>query len=324
MAMPTGCYDSAVSDPRRHHTVPALHLRGFANDRSQVRVVARDDFKRTFIAGVDDATVQRDFYAVETPSGLSQHVEEFLSILETNAAPAIARMLGGTFPPSDDDRAHIATFVAAQWLRGWDMREAMALPMAHTAQMLVMNATKESYRLFFKETENREASDEEIEDLIAFARDPSRYTVEVHPNETIRQMLQMIPGLTNLVFARKWQLLRATAGTFLTSDAPVTLWTHPKNRHPFYGNGFASADEVALPLDRRHALVLAHDAPRGEITRDVGIEYVRALNLRTAGGARRQIIHHPDDSPLGGMVLPPSRPKMSVSQPPFRMSSADE
>lgn len=312
-----------MADPRRHHTVPALHLRGFANDRGQVRIVARDDFKRTFIASVDDATVQRDFYAVETPSGLSQHVEQLLSVLETNAAPAIARMLGSTFPPSEDDRAHIAAFVATQWLRGWDMREAMALPTAHTAQMLVMNATKESYRRFFRETENRDASDEEIDDLIAFARDPSRYKIEVHPNETIRQMLEMIPGLTNLVFARKWQLLRATAGTFMTSDAPVTLWTHPKNQHPFYGSGFAMADELALPLDRRHALVLAHEAPLGEIARDVGIEHVRALNLRTAASARRQVIHHPDDSPLAGMVLPPSRPKMSVSPMPFRMSAAD-
>jgi len=315
-----------VNDPRGHHTVPQLHLRRFANDRDQVRVVDRNDMARTFLASVENVTVERDFYAVETESGeLSQEVERLLARLESDAAGAIERVVGGAFPANEEDRGHISVFIAAQWLRGWDMREALRIPMAHSAQMIVMNTTKASLREFFRETEGRDAPDEELEDLVAFARDPSRYRIEVHPNQIIRQMLNVIPGLANLAFARKWQLLHARDGSFLTSDAPVSTWTHPNNYHPFYSaGGFGMSDELALPLDRRFALVLAHDPPSGEVLREVSGRHVREQNLRTAASGRRYIIHHPDDEPLLGLEIPPSRPKMSVSQPPWRMVPEDE
>ena len=289
-------------------------------------MVARDDLSRHFIASVEDATVQRDFYAVETDGGgLSQDVEKLLATIEGDAASAIDRVVAGAFPPSEEDRGRIAVFVAAQWLRGWDMREAMSVPIAFEAQMMAMNATKSSLRQFFKETEDRDASDEELEDLIAFANDPSRYRIEVHANHLIRQMLEMIPGLANLAFARKWQLIRALDGTFVTSDAPVSTWMAPKNFHPFYNaGGFGASDELTLPIDRRYALVLAHEAPSGEVIREVGGQHVRELNRRTATSGRRYIIHHPDDDPLQGLQLPPSQPKMSVSQLPRRMVPEDE
>ena len=314
-----------MNDPRRHHTVPGLHLRRFANSRGQVRVVARDDFSRDFVASTDDVTVERDFYTVETDSGRSQDVEKLLATFESDGAEAITRAIEGTFPPVSSDRERISIFVAAQWLRGWDMREAMSIPIAYMAQMMAMNATKSSIRRFFKETENREVSDEEAQDLVEFAKDPTQYRIEVHPNQIIRQMLEMIPGLANMAFARKWQLLHAQEGVFLTSDAPVSMWTHPKNVHPFYGSsGFGMSDELTIPLDRHHALVLAHEAAAGEVARQVGGEHVRVLNRRTATSARRYIIHHPDDDPLAGMQLPQSQPKMSVSQPPWRMVPEDE
>jgi len=289
-------------------------------------VVSRNDLSRSFIASVEDVTVQRDFYAVETEAGdLSQDVEKLLATLEGDAAEAIDRVVAGVFPPSDEDRGRISVFVAAQWLRGWDMREAMTIPIAYEAQMMAMNATKASLRQFFAETEGRNASEQELEDLIAFANDPSRYRIEVHANYPIRQMLEMIPGMANLAFARKWQILRAIDGTFVTSDAPVSTWMHPKNYHPFYNaGGFGASDELTIPIDRRYALVLAHEAPSGEIVREVGAQHVRELNRRTATSGRRYIITHPDDDPLQGMKLPPSQPKLSVSRLPWRMVPDDE
>jgi hypothetical protein len=106
---------------------------------------------------------------------------------------------------------------------------------------------------------------------------------------------------------------------FLTSDAPVSSWTSPKNRHPFYGNGIAMSDEWAFAIDRRHAFVFAHEVSLGETFRDVGAAHVRELNQRTAVGARKFIIHHPDDNPLDGLALPRSQPNISISQEPRRI-----
>jgi hypothetical protein len=89
--------------------------------------------------------------------------------------------------------------------------------------------------------------------LMAFASDPSRYKIQVHPNELIRQMVQMIAGLAQLLFERTWQFLVTTDGTFATSDAPVSLWTHSDRQHPLYGRGFGAAEELALPRPRSPA-----------------------------------------------------------------------
>ena len=77
-------------------------------------------------------------------------------------------------------------------------------------------------------------------------------------------------------------------------------------------------------FDLKSALVLAHDPPSGEVLREVSGQHVRVLNLRTATSGRRYIIHHPDDEPLLGLQIPPTQPKMSVSQPPWRMVPEDE
>jgi Protein of unknown function (DUF4238) len=315
-----------VTVPRRHHTVPKSYLRRFANTAEQVTVVSRDDLSRKFTASIDDILAERDFYAFETEDGSSSYeAEELFSTFEHDASQALTRVIAGAFPPTEQDRVHISVFVAAQFLRGWDMREAMAVPFVHVGQMIAMNATKESVRAFFRRTEDREPSDEEVRDYVDFAKDTTGYRIEVHPNELIRQLLQSIPGLANMAFARTWQLLRTEEGHFLTSDAPVSTWTHQKNRHPFYGSGgFGMSDELSLPIDRQHALVLAHDAPAGEVVRDVGLDHVRALNRRTATSGRRYIIHHPDDEPLLGMELPPSGPKMVASEPPQRLIDDDE
>jgi hypothetical protein len=96
--------------------------------------VAPDDLSRDFVASVNETAVQRDFHAMETDDGVSHHVEAFLATMEDRAAGAIADMLAGRFLPSREGRVNISVFVATQWLRGCDMREAMELPMAHATQ----------------------------------------------------------------------------------------------------------------------------------------------------------------------------------------------
>lgn len=316
-------YDKPVGENRRHHLVPEHHLRRFADDRGRVVVVDRRDIGKSFTTSVKRATVERDFYAVERDGERRQDVEKLLAQLEGEGAGALRRMLEGAFPPDDDDRARIAVFLGAQWMRGRDMREAVNLVTGHMAVSRVMSTTRAGLQKFFREEKQKELTDQEADEVIAFAADPSRYTIEVHPHQHIRQMLEMIPGLANLACARIWQLLVATEGAFLTSDVPVTLWTHPAHRGPYGGGGFGPADELVFAVGRRHALVLAHEAPAGEIVREVGLAHVKEVNLRTATSGRRYIIHHPDDRPLVGMALPPPRPKFRVPPGPIRVEGTE-
>lgn len=307
---------------------PAFHLKGFADVRGQVRVVARDDLARTFLASVADTSVGREVHAPELVARASQEVDRLSSVLEkkahpamleANAASAIAHLLRGSFPPSEEHREHIAVFIAAYWLRGRDMGEATGFAMAQTAQTLATDVTKNLSRRSSSETENGKASNEDLDEVIVFEGDRAAHEIDAYSNDPIGLMLELIPSMANLAFAPEWQLLRASEGAFLTSDVPVSLWTHPASSHPFGGLGLSLADEIALPLDRRHALLFAREMPSGEIVREVGIDVVRALNLRTAASARRQIIHHPDDR-LEDMVLPRVGASISIADA-FRINS---
>ncbi len=53
---------------RRHHTVPAFYLRRFAGANGQIERVAKPSGERA-IMSVRNATVEVDFYTVETDEG---------------------------------------------------------------------------------------------------------------------------------------------------------------------------------------------------------------------------------------------------------------
>ena len=44
-----------------------------------------------------------------------------------------------------------------------------------------------------------------------------------------------VEGLASVIVGRRWQLLRASEGAFVTSDAPVGLWDRPERAKWFGG-----------------------------------------------------------------------------------------
>jgi hypothetical protein len=286
-------------------------LSRFSNERGRVKVVLRDR-SRSFVASVEDVLLERDFYAVETRTGLSQEVEKaILGPIDSNGSSGIASLLGGEFPPSPRTRVYISFFVAAQWIRGWDMREATTLLMQRMFQNLTMSTTRGSLREYFREVEHREVTEDELDRVIAFARDPSRYWIQVNRNEPIRHMINAILPLANVAWARSWCLVRTTNREFVTSDAPVTA-VKSHSAGPVDGAaGFADSDEIALALDRRHALILFRRGADEKVV-DVDARKVDEINYRTASSARRFIVHHPNADPLAEVELSPLRSKISL------------
>jgi hypothetical protein len=68
--------------------------------------------------------------------------------------------------------------------------------------------------------------------------------------------------------------------------------------------GLGSAHEVRIPLDARHALIVARHAPAGEIVRDLDERHARALNRTIAEAAAEWMYYHPESDPLEGVELP--------------------
>jgi hypothetical protein len=147
-----------MTEPRRHHLVPAFYLRGFGNEKGQVGVITRD-LKKAFTASALKIAVETDFYAIETKDGPSQEMEKLLSAIEDEGARALRNLIGGAFPPSAEDRAAFSQFVAFQWLRGRDHREAWSNVLGQLMKMAALNISKATIREYFEQKEGRQASE---------------------------------------------------------------------------------------------------------------------------------------------------------------------
>ena len=82
---------------------------------------------------------------------------------------------------------------------------------------------------------------------------------------------------------------------FLTSDNPIALHVYAANRHPFFGVGLATADEILVPLDRHTVLVAhhLHDFPTRVLR--ISLEDARELNRQILHFAYAEAYGHPDD-----------------------------
>jgi hypothetical protein len=267
-----------MNQPRRHHVTPELHLRGFADNRMQVKVVSRDNLAKSYVSSMDNATVQNDFYAVETHDGLSQIIEtELLAKVEGKCAPSLARLLDGAFPPSAKDRSLIAMFLAVQWARGEGRIEQVEATIQQLVELTTVNVTPDLVRRYFVECENRAPSEDEVHSQVAFLSNPDNYRIKVHRNRVLLSTFELVDTVMRLLVQRKWSLLRAGDAAFLTSDAPVALWSAPDVRH--FGVGVGTAQEIVFPIDRKRALLLSHASQHGEVAADATPEMVKSLNL---------------------------------------------
>jgi hypothetical protein len=89
----------------------------------------------------------------------------------------------------------------------------------------------------------------------------------------------------------------------LTTDTPAVLWA-PSDAAKAYQVGLGAAHEVRVPLDPRHALIVARHAQAGEIVRDLSERHARALNRTVAEAAAEWMYYHPESDPLEGVELP--------------------
>jgi uncharacterized protein DUF4238 len=301
-----------MTEPRRHHLLPQFYLRGFTDGADQLAVVSRDLTKR-FVSSVAKAAAEGDFYTVDTAAGPSQAVEKLLSQMESEAAPALDRILAGGFPPSGDDRVALSAFMAFQLTRSrahrrmWTMVTDAAVKLA---TRVIASGDNVSQRLTGLTGEV--ASEKDAEAFRRLAESPGDWEVVPHQNSAIEAMLQTAPTLAPVIAARKWRLARFQKPVLLTSDWPIVVW-HRTDTGP-YGIGVATADEIRFPLDTQHALIMV--VIGADQVWDLHESHAKDINRLVAARGFEWIYHRPGTDPLAGLTLPPPQPPIEISGPP--------
>ncbi|MFF5147814.1 DUF4238 domain-containing protein [Streptomyces sp. NPDC013157] len=297
---------------RRHHTVPRLLLRRFADGERLVRVPL--DGSEPRLCGIADVTVHRDFYSMRDASGeLDDTVEDLLAELEGKAAKVIRKVINGTWPLLVEDRAMVAEWIAAQHARIPAARTAHNEMADQLGKILIAMGGKPEIRRRLEEDAAGPVSDAEVEALWEEMTDFDSYYVEMPVNDHMASMAQSLKTAYEVFMRRSWGLCRFQRRTLLIPDHPVTLMRHPETSS-WRGVGIGNAAAILMPIDRRAAIIMASPGP--DFVFPATTKVAKELNHRLAWNARKELFHHPEDNPLEGIELPPVREReMEISQP---------
>ncbi len=301
--------------PRRHHVVPKFFLSRFAID-DQVQLVRREDLSCSFLANVDDALVETDFYNIETDAGLSPEVEELLGThIEGPAARAFRRVVDeARFPPMPGLRQILSQFFSFQFVRGPAIRRTLLQQFKTRAVKIAHLMTPAMARQHLRETDGRDPTDQEVAEFVAFAQQTreEEVTVDKVANLHLGTALGVVYELLPYFARRKWQLLTFSEPLLITGDEPlgfVGVSTKAGDR----AHGVGAAPEIVIPTDPTHALVLVRpDRTTKERVVAGTPEMARIINLNLAYGCHRFLVHRPGTTPLKGLTLPKQGPSVRV------------
>ena len=310
----SGCSDVSPTALERP-LVPRFLLAGFADPTGQLIAERRDRTRRRLVL-VDAAVAELGRYALADDRSDAPALARLLAEMEARGDEAVQRITAGAFPPREPDRAALALVLAAQLLLGrYHRAEAGRVgdPRRPDHRLDHRGGRGEEEEAGVAEDESEEADVDAPEGegrrtttlRTPASRPPPPGAPDVmlpgRPPEG--RSLASMPALARQLAARTWQVVRFPTPVLLTSDTPVVLWA-PSAAAKVYQVGLGSAHEVRVPLDARHALIVARRAPAGEIVRDLGERHARALNRTVAEGAAEWMYYHPASDPLEGVELP--------------------
>lgn len=253
-----------MSDPRRHHYVPAFYLAGFTPSG------ARDDFLwvhdlqhqgRKWRARPDNAAHERDYYRIEQEGVPPNAIEQAFGIFEGQAASALQNIAQARAVPEGDDLVTALNFVALQIVRVPTFRAMIERNMVELSKWRLQMAFGDRRTFDFIADEMRRKGHhfpESItwEQMRDFVFDETRYTIEIHRSWTLGTLLDLCKTVLPILAARQWSLVVANddAPDFITTDSPVSLVATTPDAPPFLGFGLRCT-EVTMPLTRRIGLV---------------------------------------------------------------------
>ena len=245
-----------------HHFVPQFYLRGFRDTK-----IPTQQGPRVWVADLKEQTIQLrapksvayrvDYYALPDPAQ-AQELEKALGRIESDAAPVVARLLGGQLDLGDQARAYLANFMALLVTRGPFFRDKVEDVSAQVMERMMMATVRNPARFersFREANAGKELTSEHIEAtrqriLASGVEATARPVVSLLP--LVRVANRVLP----LLLKMEWAFFVAGGEMkFLTCDTPLS-WVDPTLPPGPLGAGLAMRNvEVTFPVGPRLCLI---------------------------------------------------------------------
>jgi len=255
----------------------------------------------------------RDFYSLEGINGeLDDFFEHAFGEVEGEAAPALRRALEpaeeGIWQLSKDDKAVLALWVALQYLRAESVRSAHTDMFALGIRLVVGSTGKEGLRRHIEVAESALISDARLDAEWADLTQPGGTRLRPDAHAHLASVSSLLSPTAGMLFDRQWSLDVLTRKRIVTSDHPVIL-LEGENSPEWEGVGLFTAAGIAVPMDRRHILVIGTSPDLPDLRVPGNAALANGVNARVIWNARRAVYHHPEDAAVVAAArLPPARP----------------
>jgi Protein of unknown function (DUF4238) len=300
-----------MSRSKNHHHVSQFYLRNFADERGHVHV--RDiETGSAFSRSIEHVASETNLYTFQDAEGKPNDSIEtnILARFEGIVAPRLQRLVDepSPLPLSRTDRVLIAQYMVLQrgrspWMRDF-LKDSHDLFMRFEIEANVGGSSPEDVERFIAKR-FADLSDREKDEIRKVAADPNQ-PYEIATEDWIIPVIGLVPEHAKLLTKRRWNLLDARGGWFLTSDSPVLLiGTIPL--------GVETAVGIFLPLSPKRALFIEGDDDGHQYAGISRVPQINTFNQLMAEQAMRQVFYHPSTSPLDAIRLPNEPPSLSIN-----------
>ncbi len=312
---------------RRHHYLPQMYLRGFADGAEQVWVFDRKEAKYLH-QGILNTAVKKDFYTIIGPDGeKTDEVETMMAnIVESPMKAIIERLDKRNLTWEGEDRAILALFVALLRTRNlaFDRDQNELTDQFHRwwtkAKYSSVEATEESLREYTSET-GEDMSHVSAQELFDMIRD-DQYEINNPRQNNIQMMMSLALEIAQAVFRLNWEILSAPKGCpFITCDNPFTVVPPPFFDDSLQGYGILTPGaSTVVPLSSKTAICFHGEGQRvrGAV---VHKDFLRNTNMVVAANSERFVIAR--DEPLLRSVVRKGKLAQWQRPPQFTMNAPD-
>jgi hypothetical protein len=284
-----------AAEPKGHHYVPAMYLRGFAGAKGQLFAINRAEDK-WFRTSPDNVAKKKHFNRVEVPRMDPNALEKALSEFEGEVAPALERIKDAKSLSVEADRSLLVNFMAAIALRNPRRRDDLGkiISLEKRRSFFDRFGTKDKIEAQVHDMKSKGLLDDQT--ALSFRETVAGVKVEdfkATKEEIIVAEIDHHDLLTERLWHRKWQMLVAAddTGGFVTTDDPVCLRWSDGQPHGGMSPGFALAGtEVIFPLSTNIALRGTFEGEENVVKSDMAT--VAQLNSLIISNAENQVYAH--------------------------------
>jgi hypothetical protein len=256
--------------PKKQHYVPRFYLEHFTDGDGMVWTYDSQGNDVRPATPLNTA-VETNFYSImDDEGGHNDEIEHWLQGVEGKASELYPKVLRGE-KLEGQGKADFSVFVSSLYTRSPAMITAYAEFTGYMAQhlndfVLASRARFDAMMDRYDADKGIETTQKQRDETFAFARDKSRYIIQVDKKRGLRA-LGVTDRLTEIFYDMTWVVFESPHQHLVTSDNPVIQVSPPDDHHPIYGDGgfLNKRANVSVPLSSSRMLGLAWmaDAPKG-------------------------------------------------------------